>query len=237
MTPGFGQEFFLSAMPLDAIDLNTLDELYAFVEMAIQRTGLVLDPDAFYRPWVRHVSAECNDVRRVYSTRPLSEQLLQHLANFAHRPLPDKGFLLFQMGQLVEVVDVGAVGGSSRPDHLAAMVREAFSSKSKPGRRGPGAYCSPGDNHTDPYQILGANELVSNEKIKKKYKQMVMRYDPDRVAHLGPDLKDLAAKKTTEINGAAVEAALARLDRLEEAPAARASRAWAKASTATRLIS
>jgi len=31
---------------------------------------------------------------------------------------------------------------------------------------------------------------------------MVMQYHPDRVAHLGPELKDLAAKKTTEINGA-----------------------------------
>jgi DnaJ like chaperone protein len=29
-----------------------------------------------------------------------------------------------------------------------------------------------------------------------------MEYHPDRVAHLGQELKDLAAKKTTEINAA-----------------------------------
>jgi hypothetical protein len=34
-----------------------------------------------------------------YPSRPLSEQLLRHLANFARRPLPDKGFQLFQMHQ------------------------------------------------------------------------------------------------------------------------------------------
>jgi hypothetical protein len=36
-----------------------------------------------------------------HPSRPLSEHLLQHLANFAHRPLPDKGFLLFETGQMV----------------------------------------------------------------------------------------------------------------------------------------
>jgi len=200
MTPGLGQEFLLLAMPLDAINLNTIDELYAFVEMAIQRTGLVLDPDAFYRPWARAVSAECKDVRWVYPSRSLSEPLLRHLANFAHRPLPDKGFVLFQMGRLVKVVDVDAVQGSSRPDHLAAIVRQAFASKPRSATRTSGLPLDLQGNPTDPYQVLGASELDSEKEIKRKYKQMVMQYHPDRVAHLGPELKNLAAKKTTEIN-------------------------------------
>ena len=36
--------------------------------------------------------------------------------------------------------------------------------------------------------------------FKRKYKQMVRQYHPDQVAHLGPELKELAAWKTTEIN-------------------------------------
>jgi DnaJ-domain-containing protein 1 len=126
--------------------------------------------------------------------------LLRHLANFAHRPLPDKGFLLFQMGQLVNVVDVDAVGGSSRPDHLAAIVRQAFAFKPRSAASNSGLPMDSQGNPTDPYQVLGARELDSEEEIKRKYKQMVRQYHPDQVAHLGPELKELAAKKTTEIN-------------------------------------
>lgn len=59
--------------------------------------------------------------------------------------------------------------------------------------------------YTDPYEVIGANELDSEEEIKRKNKQVVMQYHPDRVAHLGPELKELAAKKTTEINCAFAE--------------------------------
>lgn len=187
-------------MPLNAVDLNTIDQFYAFVEMAIHKTALVLDESAIFRPWARTVSAECRDVQWVYPSRPLSEHLLQHLANFAHRPLPDKGFLLFETGQFVGVIDVNAVGGSSRPDYLAPLVHEAFKSRGR-SSAGAGRVATQHD-FSDPYSVLGANEMDSEQEIKRKYKQMVMQYHPDRVAHLGPELKELAAKKTTEINGA-----------------------------------
>jgi DnaJ like chaperone protein len=54
----------------------------------------------------------------------------------------------------------------------------------------------------DPFALLGVNEADSDAVIAKRYKQLVMEYHPDRVAHLGQELKDLAAKKTTEINAA-----------------------------------
>ncbi|HTT23162.1 MAG TPA: DnaJ domain-containing protein [Candidatus Sulfotelmatobacter sp.] len=187
-------------MPLEATDLNTIDDLYAFVEKALHQTGLVLDADAPFRPWARTVSAGCNEVRWVYPSRPLPELLLQHLANFAHRPLPDKGFVLFQMGQLVRVIDVDVVEGSSQPHRLAAIVREAFSQKRRAATRNSGLSVGFQGNPLDPYQVLGASEMDSEEEIKKKYKQMVSQYHPDRVAHLGSELKELAARKTTEIN-------------------------------------
>lgn len=187
-------------MSLDEIHLNTVEELYAFVEMAIPRTGLVLDTDALFRPWARAVSAECKDVRWVYPGRPLSEALLRHLANFAHRPLPDKGFILFEKGQLIQVVDVNAVDGSSQPHRLAGVVQQAFAPKRRSRARFSTSLVDDQGRPADPYQVLGANEMDSDEDIKKKYKQMVMQYHPDRVAHLGQELKELAAKKTTEIN-------------------------------------
>ena len=189
-------------MPLEALELNTIDELYAFVETAIQKTGLILISDAYYRPWARLVSSECHDVRWLYLKNPLPDPLLRHLSNFAHAPLPDKGFVLFEMGRLVKVVDVDAVDGSSRPDRLGVIVKRAFAGKARSATGGQPGTPTPAWNSKNPYDVLGASESDSEDDIKRKYKQAILQYHPDRVAHLGLELRELAAKKTTEINAA-----------------------------------
>jgi DnaJ like chaperone protein len=50
--------------------------------------------------------------------------------------------------------------------------------------------------------VLGATQSDSDEEIKKKYKRAVMEYHPDRVVHLGQELRDLAARKSRSINEA-----------------------------------
>lgn len=50
--------------------------------------------------------------------------------------------------------------------------------------------------------ILGVNNNATKEEIKASYKKKVMEYHPDRVDSLGAELKDLAKKKTLEINQA-----------------------------------
>jgi hypothetical protein len=187
-------------MSLSGIDLNTLDELYDFVESTIPRAGLILTHDAAYCPWARSVSAAVPEVRWVYPTRALSEQLLQHLCNFAHCSRFEKGFMLLEMGRVIKAIDVNAVNGSAQPHTLAAIVRAAFEPK-----RQPRAKTAPPTGHRDaedPYQILSASPSDSNEEIKQKYKRAIMEYHPDRVAHLGRELRELAAKKTTAINAA-----------------------------------
>jgi DnaJ like chaperone protein len=52
------------------------------------------------------------------------------------------------------------------------------------------------------YRILGLNRDASIEDIKTAYKQKMKDYHPDRVANLGEEIRELAAKKTTEINKA-----------------------------------
>lgn len=182
---------------MEAVELNSIDELYAFVESAAHRTGLILDVDAVYRPWARTVAADCRDMVWVYPRSPLSEQLLQHLSNFAHAPMPEKGFVLLERGRVVRAVDVAAVGGSSQPHQLAAVVAEAFEPKRKASSP-PAATAA----CADPYAVLGASETDSDEELKHKYKQLLLQYHPDRVEHLGPELRELAERKTTEINTA-----------------------------------
>jgi DnaJ like chaperone protein len=40
------------------------------------------------------------------------------------------------------------------------------------------------------------------EDIKNRYRELVKQYHPDRVAHLGPKLREVAELQTKEINEA-----------------------------------
>ena len=52
------------------------------------------------------------------------------------------------------------------------------------------------------YSVLGLKPGVSVEEIKKTYKILMSQYHPDKVANLGPELQELAKKKTQEFNEA-----------------------------------
>nr|WP_319398423.1 TerB family tellurite resistance protein [uncultured Carboxylicivirga sp.] len=45
------------------------------------------------------------------------------------------------------------------------------------------------------YKVLEVEESASNEEIKKAYRKMAVRYHPDKVAHLGDDIKKSAEEK------------------------------------------
>jgi hypothetical protein len=54
----------------------------------------------------------------------------------------------------------------------------------------------------DPYGILSLDPGASKEEIRKKYRLMMQQYHPDKVEHLGADLRALAKEKTIEIKRA-----------------------------------
>jgi len=61
----------------------------------------------------------------------------------------------------------------------------------------------PGDeNLKNPYEILGISKNSSDEDVKKAYKELVSKYHPDRVEHLGEDFKKIAHEKFVEIKNA-----------------------------------
>ena len=49
---------------------------------------------------------------------------------------------------------------------------------------------------------LGLTRTATLEDLKRAYREYMRDYHPDRVAHLGADLKDLAERKAKEINAA-----------------------------------
>ncbi len=56
------------------------------------------------------------------------------------------------------------------------------------------------DDLNSAYQVLGTNSSASNEEIKKAYRKMVMENHPDKVGHLGEDIRKAAEDKITQIN-------------------------------------
>ena len=52
------------------------------------------------------------------------------------------------------------------------------------------------------YDVLGLDGMSSIETIRKSYRELARKYHPDRVEHLGPEFKELAERRMSEINGA-----------------------------------
>ena len=53
-----------------------------------------------------------------------------------------------------------------------------------------------------PWQVLGVRPDASPEEIHTAYKKQLLQYHPDRVAHLGEELQQLAYRKTLAIQEA-----------------------------------
>ena len=52
------------------------------------------------------------------------------------------------------------------------------------------------------YIILGVNRNATNEEIKKAYRELAVKYHPDKVSYLGDDIKNKAKEKFQQINEA-----------------------------------
>jgi hypothetical protein len=51
-------------------------------------------------------------------------------------------------------------------------------------------------------QLIGLKGKVTKEQVRLKYIDLISQYHPDKVQHLGPELKELAETKSKEINAA-----------------------------------
>ena len=58
------------------------------------------------------------------------------------------------------------------------------------------------DGGISPYDVLGLPRNATQEDIKKAYRDLVKRYHPDKVNHLGEEFRTLAEKRFKEIQEA-----------------------------------
>ena len=54
----------------------------------------------------------------------------------------------------------------------------------------------------NPYEVLGVSQGASREEIRSAYRELIARYHPDKVAHLGQEFEAIAREKTLAINRA-----------------------------------
>jgi DnaJ like chaperone protein len=52
------------------------------------------------------------------------------------------------------------------------------------------------------YKVLEIEQSASNDEIKKAYRQMALKYHPDKVAYLGDDIRNSATDKFKKVNEA-----------------------------------
>ena len=88
--------------------------------------------------------------------------------------------------------------------HLrGTAARETRESKG-PGRKERSSRAQPAASEPafDPYEVLGIPASASAETIQSAYKARMKEYHPDKVAHLGEELQELAHRKALEIQQA-----------------------------------
>jgi len=103
---------------------------------------------------------------------------------------------------LVEcMLDVAMADGHMSPaeqavlDRAAAGLGIAQSDLAKLRSRGRGR--TEGD-----YEILGVQPAATAEQVKSAYRDLVKKYHPDRVAHLGDEFRELAHRKFLDVQQA-----------------------------------
>jgi hypothetical protein len=71
----------------------------------------------------------------------------------------------------------------------------------EPGEK-EGSHDKGARREADPYTILGVSPSDSPEKIKRRYYELISKYHPDRVDHLGEEFQEMADARTRDINQA-----------------------------------
>jgi DnaJ like chaperone protein len=72
-----------------------------------------------------------------------------------------------------------------------------------PGRAGAeGGRTGDGAGAEDPYTVLGVGRDASEEEIKAAYRELLGKYHPDRVQHLGEEFREMASRKAVSLNRA-----------------------------------
>ena len=81
---------------------------------------------------------------------------------------------------------------SSQQEQRQSKQQARSEGKRKPGEREDAYY----------YEVLGLTPSATEDEIRQAYRKLMMQYHPDKVATLGPELRQTASEKSKAINEA-----------------------------------
>jgi len=123
---------------------------------------------------------------------------------FPYDLLPD---FLGGWGRLDDLVVLGFLMRYLFAQQKRSRGTQATGTKPGPGVEKASAEGDQGPDSTrfdsnDPYTVLGVDRTASAETIKKAYRELVSKFHPDKVDHLGEEFKALAEKRFKQIQQA-----------------------------------
>ncbi len=208
MTPIHREE----SMPVEPVEMNRLFDLETYIRSATAPTALLLDPRAPRRLWFCALCVDCRDIQWHYPSRGLPTSVVSAMRNIFGTLATERTLVMINKGRLVKVVQLSQ--SDTAPEkrfRLAQMVRKAFAVSARQAASDRPFATADSVEIDNPYSILSASPQDSDDEIKRKYKKLIADYHPDRVASLGIELRELAERKTKDINNA--YAAIRRLRR------------------------
>jgi len=113
-------------------------------------------------------------------------------------------------GRLDDLILLGVLSWFYRK-HVKQYVQGQSQTRSGPkaraGAQGAGAGQAPpsaraGKGPFDAHAVLGVGRSASPDEVRTAYRARMQEYHPDKVAHLGADLQELAHEKAQEIQRA-----------------------------------
>ena len=123
---------------------------------------------------------------------------------FPYDLLPD---FLGGWGRLDDLVVLGFLMRFLLAQYKRSRATQATGTKPGPDAQNAYAEGDQGPNSSrfdsnDPYTVLGVDRTASAETIKKAYRELVIKFHPDKVDHLGEEFKTLAEKRFKQIQQA-----------------------------------
>ncbi len=104
------------------------------------------------------------------------------------------------------VVLVGLAGGYMIVIRVMENERGRSGSQKRWGRSSSGSAgnTQPDDSNIPAnwFRILEVPETATREQIVSAYQKMIRQYHPDRVAQMGPEIREVAERKSKAINAA-----------------------------------